>query len=62
LASSSGQTLYNIFPSTLKKKTVVKPIYKNGMKEDANNYHPITLVPALAKILRKVIVNQISFF
>jgi hypothetical protein len=46
----------------LKKKTVVKPIYKNGMKEDANNYHPITLVPALSKILGKVIVNQISFF
>lgn len=34
-----------IFPSAL-KKSVVKPMYKNGTKEDANNYRPITLVPA----------------
>jgi hypothetical protein len=24
------------------KKSAVKPIYKKGMKEDANNYRPIT--------------------
>jgi hypothetical protein len=49
-----------IFPPTL--KTLVKPIYKNGMKEDANNYYPITLVPALSNILEKVIANQLIYF
>jgi hypothetical protein len=46
-----------VFPSTL-QKLVVKPIYKKGMKEDANNYHPITLVPALSKSLEKVTANS----
>jgi hypothetical protein len=36
----------SIFPTTL-KKSVVKPVYKKGMKEDAINYLPITLVAAL---------------
>jgi hypothetical protein len=39
-----------IFPSKL-KKAVVKPIYKNGKKEEAINYRPFTLVPALSKVL-----------
>jgi hypothetical protein len=41
-----------IFPSKL-KKSVVKPVYKNGEKEEAINYRPITLVPALSKVLEK---------
>jgi hypothetical protein len=41
---------------------VVIPIYKKGTKEDANNYRPITLVPALSKILEKVIANQLTAF
>jgi hypothetical protein len=50
-----------VFPSTF-KKSVVKPIHRKGTKEDANNYRPITLVPALSKSLEKVIANrQISF-
>jgi hypothetical protein len=40
-----------IFLSTLKK--LVKSIYKKGMKQDANNYCPITLVPDLSQILKK---------
>jgi retron-type reverse transcriptase len=50
------------FPSTLKKKSVVKPIYKNGTREDANNYRPITLVPTLSKALEKVTANQLIAF
>jgi hypothetical protein len=50
-----------IFPSKL-KKSVVKPIYKKGKKEEAINYRPITLVPALSKVLEKVITNQLIAF
>jgi hypothetical protein len=50
-----------IFPSKL-KKSVVKPIYKNGEKEEAINYRPITLVSALSKVLEKVIANQLMAF
>jgi hypothetical protein len=50
-----------IFPSKL-KKPVVKPIYKNGEEEEAINYWPITLVPALSKVLEKVIANQLIAF
>jgi hypothetical protein len=49
-----------IFPSKLKKNQ--KPIYKNGEKEEAINYRPITLVPALSKVLEKVIAHQLLAF
>jgi hypothetical protein len=44
------------------KKSVVKPIYKNGEKEEAINYQPITIVPALSKVLEKVIANHLIAF
>jgi hypothetical protein len=50
-----------IFPSTL-NKSIVKPIYKKGMKEEARNYRPITLVPPLSQILKKVIPNHVISF
>jgi hypothetical protein len=31
-------------------------------KEDANNYHPITHVPALSKVLEKATANQLTAF
>jgi hypothetical protein len=45
-----------------KKKKVIKPIYKSGTKEDANICRPISLVPALSKVLEKVIANQLIAF
>jgi hypothetical protein len=30
--------------------------------QDANNYRPVTLVPAVSKVLEKVIVNQLIAF
>jgi hypothetical protein len=44
------------------KKSVVIPIYKKGTKEDANTYHPITLVPALPNVLENIIANQLIDF
>ena len=48
--------------SILRKSSVVKQIYKNGIKENANNYRPITLVPALSKVLETVIANKLIAF
>jgi hypothetical protein len=56
LVSASNRE--GMFPSTL-KKSVVKPVYKKCLKEDANNYFLITLVPALSRILEKVLANQL---
>jgi hypothetical protein len=50
-----------IFSSKL-KKSVVKPIYKYGEIEEAINYWLITLVPALSKVLEKVMANQLLAF
>jgi hypothetical protein len=50
-----------ICPSKL-KKSVVKPIYKKGKKEEASTYGPITLVSAFSKVLDKVIANQLIAF
>jgi hypothetical protein len=50
-----------IFPSKL-KNSVVKAIYKNVKKEEAINYRPITLVPAISKVLEKVIANHLMAF
>jgi hypothetical protein len=41
---------------------VVKPIYKNGTKEEANHYSPFSLVPALLNVLEKVIAKQLIAF
>jgi hypothetical protein len=60
----SGQSINysRHLPSQTKKKSVVKQIYKNGTKEDANNYRLITFVPTLSKVLEKVIANQLIAF
>jgi hypothetical protein len=42
----------DIIPAML-KKSVVKPIYKKGTKEGADNYSPVILVLALSKIMEK---------
>ena len=43
-----------IFPSEWKLARV-SPIFKNGKKDDLNNYRPITVFPAVARILEKTI-------
>ncbi|XP_072931145.1 uncharacterized protein [Epargyreus clarus] len=50
-----------IFPSVF-KKAIVTPIYKSGNKEDVNNYRPISVLPALSKILEKLINYRLRKF
>jgi hypothetical protein len=46
-----------IFPDRL--KAIIKPIFKNGNKEEPSNYRPISLLPAFSKILERVIYNRL---
>lgn len=43
-----------VFPNLL-KQAVITPIYKGGDKEDISNYRPISVLPAISKILEKLI-------
>lgn len=53
LCFSSG-----IFPRAL-KKSIVTPVYKSGDRDDVNNYRPISVLPALSKIMEKLINNRL---
>ena len=37
-------------------------LHKGGSKEDPNNYRPISLLPAISKVLEKVVYQQLSAF
>ena len=51
-----------IFPEKLKIAKVI-PIFKRGNEELFSNYRPISILPAISKIIEKIIYQQIhSFF
>ena len=50
--------LTGIYPSDWKLAKVT-PIFKNGSKTDLNNYRPISVIPAVAKIFEKIIYDQL---
>lgn len=50
-----------IVPSKLKVAKVI-PIFKAGDKHSFNNYRPISILPALSKILERLIYNRIINF
>ena len=49
------------FPDSLKIAKVI-PIYKKGIKDNIENYRPISILPILSKIFEKVIKTRISSF
>ena len=51
-----------IFPDKLKEARVL-PIFKSGIKEEAENYRPISILPTISKIYERHIATQIhSYF
>ena len=42
------------------KTAFVLPLHKNGSTEDLNNYRPISKLPCLAKVLERLVNNQIG--
>lgn len=51
----------SVYPSALKLAKVV-PIYKKGDEFDCSNYRPISLIPALSKVVEKILFMQILNF
>lgn len=47
------------FPGPL-KKAIIKPIHKNGSKEDVNNFRPISLIPCIAKVFEKAMHSRLE--
>ena len=47
-----------IFPDIL-KYAIVKPIFKNGSKQDISNYRPISLLTTFSKFFEKIIHNRL---
>lgn len=46
-------------PSAWKKAKVI-PLFKSGDKNNTDNYRPISVLPALSKLLEKAVHNQVS--
>ena len=44
------------------KLAKLRPIYKKGSLTEAFNYRPISLLPLISKIIKKVIHDQTSYF
>lgn len=50
-----------IFPKPF-KISIIHPIHKNGTRDDVNNYRPISILPALSKIIEKLINKRLMNF
>lgn len=50
-----------VYPDTL-KKSLIRPIYKQGSHLDYSNYRPIAILSVVNKIMEKVMMQQISEF
>ena len=47
-----------VFPDALKTARIC-PVFKSGTKSDPNNYRPISCLPAISKIIEKIVFNQL---
>ena len=47
-----------IFPNAWKRARV-SPIFKENLKTDPNNYRPISVLPVVSKLIKRVVFNQL---
>lgn len=47
-----------VFPDQL-KRSIVTPVFKDGERDDISNYRPISVLPAISKILEKLINTRL---
>ena len=40
----------------------VSPLHKKGRKDNKENYRPVSILPALSKILERILFEQISVY
>lgn len=50
-----------VFPRVL-KKSLITPVYKSGLKDDVENYRPISVLSTISKILEKVLNTRLISF
>ena len=53
--------LTKVFPDDLKIGKVA-PVYKSGDKDDLNNYHPISVLPTMARVFEKILYGQVYVY
>ena len=49
----------SLFPTSEKCGKII-PVFKSGDPAILDNYRPITVVPALSKVIEKIVYNQLS--
>ena len=47
-----------VFPDDWKCARVT-PLFKQGERDDLNNYHPISVIPVIAKVFERIVYNQL---
>ena len=51
----------NVFPSILKKARIT-PLFKNGERENPNNYRPISVLPTISKLIERHVAKQLNTY
>lgn len=49
------------FPTTL-KKSIIRPLFKKGCKEECGNYRPISLIPTMSKVFERLFLKRLLGF